>query len=225
MNKIFTEKEFNLAKSMDELKLKCYHCDKIFFKYKKEIKTILKRGIDKGKYCSVECRNNSRKNRTNVNCDNCNLVFEKKVTQITKSKSGKNFCSKSCAVTFNNKNKTYGTRRSKLESWIEERLIELYPNIEFHFNQKTAINSELDIYIPSLNIAFELNGIFHYEPIYGVDKFNQIKENDISKTKLCHEAKIDLCIIDTSSQINFKESTSKKFLEIIVKIINQRIND
>ena len=37
-----------------------------------------------------------------------------------------------------------------------------------------AINSELDVYVPSLNLAFELNGIFHYEPIYGEKKLNQI---------------------------------------------------
>ena len=102
-------------------------------------------------------------------------------------------------------------------------MTQLYPSIHIDFNQKKAINSELDIYIPSLNIAFELNGIFHYEPIYGTNKLRQIQENDISKSKACHEAKIDLCIIDTSTQKYFKESTSQKYLDIINNIIKERL--
>jgi len=47
----------------------------------------------------------------------------------------------------------------------------LYPDLVIHFNKKDAINSELDIYIPSLKLAFELNGIFHYEPIFGKENF------------------------------------------------------
>jgi hypothetical protein len=68
-----------------------------------------------------------------------------------------------------------------------------------------------------------LNGIFHYEPIYGVNKLDKIQSNDISKSKACFDAKIDLCIIDTSTQSYFKESTSQKYLNIIINIINERL--
>ena len=100
----------------------------------------------------------------------------------------------------------------------------MFPSLEIHFNKSEAISSELDIYVPSLNVAFELNGIFHYEPIYGVDKLERIQENDQSKTKACHEAKIDLCVIDTSAQKYVKPKTSQKYLDIIVKIINDRLS-
>ena len=83
---------------------------------------------------------------------------------------------------------------------MEEILPQLFPNIDFTFNDKTAINSELDIYIPNLKLAFELNGIFHYEPIYGKDKFQRIVENDNNKFQRCQENGISLCIIDTTSQ-------------------------
>ena len=72
-------------------------------------------------------------------------------------------------------------------------------------------------------MAFELNGIFHYEPIYGNDKLTKIQENDVSKSKACHEHKIDLCIIDTSQQKYVKPSTSQKYLIIIINIINERL--
>ena len=68
-----------------------------------------------------------------------------------------------------------------------------------------------------------MNGIFHYEPIYGINKLNQIQENDKSKTKLCHDLKIDLCIIDVSQQKYFTISTSQKYLDIITNIINERL--
>ena len=142
---------------------------------------------------------------------------------MKRSKSGNYFCSRSCSASFNNKNKTTGTRRSKLEAYIEEQLIELYPDLDLIFNGKEAIGSELDIHIPSLNLAFELNGIFHYEPIYGTDKLQQIQENDASKTKACHDAKIDLCIIDTSLQKRFSTKSSKKYIDIILKIIEERV--
>ena len=135
------------------------------------------------------------------------------------------FCNRSCAATYNNRNKTTGTRRSKLEKWLEEQLTELYKDLDIHFNRKDAIGSELDIYIPSLNLAFELNGIFHYEPIYGVDKLQQIKENDVSKSKSCHDAQIDFCVIDTSDQKYFKPKTAQKYLDIILKVINERFRD
>lgn len=135
------------------------------------------------------------------------------------------FCNMSCATLYNNTHKEYGYRRSKLEQWIEEQLIILYPNLEIHFNRKDAINSELDIYIPSLRLAFELNGIFHYEPIYSQEQFEKIQNNDQRKFKLCIEHNISLCIIDTSNQKQFKESTSKKYLDIITNIINNGLTD
>jgi hypothetical protein len=155
-----------------------------------------------------------------VSCLNCNVSFTKLQSAIKTHPN--NFCSRSCSASYNNKHKTHGNRRSKLEIWLEEQLTILYPDLEIHYNRKDAIGSELDIYIPSLNLAIELNGIFHYEPIYGKDKLNQIQQNDKSKSMLCFEHKIDLCIIDTSAQKYVKPSTSQKYLDIITTIIKER---
>ena len=170
--------------------------------------------------CSLNCWNKYQiSKKTIIYCTNCNNEFSKSPKEMKKSKSGNHFCSQSCAASYNNKHKKHGTRRSKLEQWLENKLTNQYPNLEIHFNRKDTIGSELDIYIPSLKLAFELNGIFHYEPIYGEDKLNQIQENDSNKFQMCQKQNISFCTIDTSSQKYFKENTSKKYLDIITKII------
>jgi hypothetical protein len=135
----------------------------------------------------------------------------------------KTFCNSSCAATYNNTHKTHGTRKSKLECYLETKLKELYPTLEFHFNKKDAIDSELDIYVPLLKLAFELNGIYHYEPIHGAKKLTEIQNNDHRKFQACLERNIELCIIDSSKLSYFKESNAKPYLEIVQKIIDQKI--
>lgn len=149
-------------------------------------------------------------------CLNCDKKFKGRKYEKRK------FCCQSCSGTYNNTHKTHGTRRSKLEKYLEKELIQLYPNLEIHFNRKNAINSELDIYIPSLKLAFELNGIFHYEPIFGEEKLEQIQNNDDRKFQACLQEGIELCIIDSSSLKYFKEQKAKKYLDIICDILEEK---
>jgi hypothetical protein len=219
MKPLYTKKDYDSVKSTQILPLKCYHCEKTFYKLKKYITSEIKLQKGELKFCSHECSHNSKNKKQFVICTNCGVKFEKQLCQIKTN----NYCSNSCNASYTNKHKSTGTRRSKLEIWLEEQLTNLYPNLDIHYNKTSTIGSELDIYIPSLNLAFELNGIFHYEPIYGVNKLQKIQENDNSKSKACHEAKIDLCIIDTSGQKYVKPSTSQKYLDIIINIINERL--
>lgn len=206
---------------MREYTLKCDHCQEDFSctarkwqqaRYDKKRKNL-------NHYCSKQCKykGKSISEKQQVSCQNCNKDFFKHHNQIKSSPN--HFCSRSCAATFNNQNKTHGTRRSKLEKYLEAKLVEFYPELEFHFNRKDAINSELDIYIPSLRLAFELNGIFHYEPIYGEDKLKSIQNNDGRKFQACVEKGIELCIIDTSALSYFKEKNAEKYLNIINYLI------
>jgi hypothetical protein len=173
-------------------------------------------------YCSNSCSHASKGHFVvECSCKSCGTKFKKNLSQIKKSKN--NFCSKSCAATYNNKNKKHGTRRSKLEIWLEEQLTVHYPNLEIHYNRKDAIGSELDIYIPSMKLAFELNGIFHYEPIFGEEKLDQIQTNDQNKFQSCIREGISLCIIDVSGMVNFKPKKAKKFLNIITDVISRGI--
>lgn len=224
MIKLFTEKEYNTAKSTDKLALCCKQCNKTFYYPKNTITSVLK-GNPRVKldYCSLFCLGKSQKKTVVTNCGNCGTKVERRNSEISKSKSKKLFCSRSCAATYNNTHKTTGTRVSKLEVYLQNTLPKLFPNLEIHFNRKDTINSELDIYIPSLKLAFELNGIFHYEPIFGNDKLTQIQNNDHRKFQACLEHNIELCLIDVSSLKYFKEKNAQKYLEIICNIIKQKV--
>ncbi len=198
---------------------KCKECDILFEKPLNEYKRSIK--LNRDIFCSRTCHGKYLKTGTIVSCKQCGQQIYRAKQVIQKSRHS--FCSRSCNITYNNKHKKYGTRRSKLEVYLEEKLVNLYPDLDIHFNRKDTIGSELDIYIPSLNLAFELNGIFHYEPIYGKDKLGKIQNNDISKSKACHDSKIDLCIIDTSQQKKFTYKSSIPYLTIIIDIINNSL--
>jgi len=213
---------YGSLKKRQKINFKCPGCDSIFSRMLRNVNPPHKMNT-KVYCCSVLCISLATKTLVKVECKNCSKLFIKSGSQIRQSKNN-NFCSKSCAATFNNKNKTHGTRRSKLEIWLEKKLTEKYGASFFDFNQKSAINSELDIYAPSLKLAFELNGIFHYEPIYSEEKLKQIQNNDGRKFQACIENGIELCIIDTSSQAYFKESTSVKYLDIICGVIDSKLS-
>lgn len=222
--KLYSEDLINQIKRHELLPCQCDVCGKVFKKKKKNILDAQQRNVENIDICSPQCKGSYQKKGEIVSCKVCGKKIYKKQADIKKSKSKYSFCSKSCSVTYNNKiGVPYGSRRSKLEKWLNERLDIIYPNIEIDYNKKDAINGELDIYIPSLKLAFELNGIFHYEAIFGDDKLSKIQNNDNRKFQACLEKGIELCVIDVSSQKYFKEKTSQKYLDIITNIITEKI--
>lgn len=223
MKPLFTEIEYENAKSQDKLPLECYTCGKTFYVLKKEITRVLKHNLQWCKYCSQKCHQEKNKKGIKTNCKHCGKEIYIPQREIRKNKNNNYFCSRSCSAIYNNSHKTKGVRVSKLEIFLQEKLLLSYPDIKFLFNDKTAINSELDIFIPQFNLAFELNGIFHYKPIYGKKKLKQIQNNDRIKIKLCKNSNIDLHIIDTTLQHNFNQETSQVYWEYIKNLIDSKL--
>lgn len=225
MIKLFTDQKFKTAKSRDLLPIICDNCGSMFYRTKHRIQATLK-AISSGNnsrslcYCNHQCQMNALYKSKEVVCKNCNRIFDRKVSAITKN----NFCSQSCAAIYNNTHKTKGNRRSKLEVWIEKKLQIIFPTLDFVFNEKEAVDSELDIYIPSLKLAFELNGPLHYEPIYGPDKLASIQNNDERKFQACLEKGIEFCIIDVSRLSYFKETNAIPYLDMIVSVISLKLS-
>lgn len=208
---LITQEEFDSLKYNDFISLKCEVCQKAYTRTKHSITSKYKLKAQNPRFCSRACHSFSMRNNETKSCKNCKETF------TVRDQPKKLFCSQSCAATFNNKNKTTGTRRSKLEIFLEQELTHLYPNLEIIYSAKTSIGSELDIFVPSLNIAFEIQGIFHYEPIYGQEKLEQIQKNDLEKIQKCKELGINLVHIDTRSQKKFSKKSSEPFLNILVQ--------
>lgn len=106
---------------------------------------------------------------------------------------------------------------------MEQQLTSLYPKLEIHYCRRDTINSELDVYIPSLRLAFEYNGIFHYEPIHGEERLAGIINNDKRKYQACLEHGIELCIIDTTRMRYCVPSRMGWVLDIVKDLINKKM--
>jgi len=223
MHPLYSQSEFDQSLSRDPLSLKCKFCHCTFYQPKHEIQKVIAGTKQKTfDFCSMRCFWSHQDTRRTVICATCQSPVVKSQKEILGSKSGNLFCSRSCSAKWTNTHKTHGTRVSKIEVWFSKRLPELYPDLMFHFNRTDAINGELDIYIPSLKLAFELNGIFHYEPIFGPDRLSKTQTNDCRKFQACLERNIELCTIDISSIKHFKEHIAQKFLDIIISVINEK---
>ena len=217
---LFTEDEYNKAKYRDLLLCKCDVCGNSFLQMKKNIYNNRK-FCKKHNLCSKKCQSLLQSKQKLVICKNCGKEFFKKEKDILRSKSGNNFCSSSCAASYNNSHKIYGYRRSKFEKYVEEVLKETFPNLEIIYNNSHIIGYELDIYIPSLKLAFEINGIFHYKPIFGEYKFQRTQEIDKAKLNECEVQGIQLIVIDISNIKTFSKENSKFLIkEIINKILD-----
>ena len=210
--------------NINKIKTKCDHCAKEIFITKYQIKNFNNHFCNKS--CAAKYKNAhtiyTKKEKTKVNCSHCNKELLKDNWAIANLKQF--FCNRTCQSKYQNIHNTSFSNRSKLEIYLENQLNLLYPNLNFSFNDRTTVGGlELDIYISSLKLAFELNGIVHYEPIYGPDQLSTVHKNDKRKFKFCHENNIGLAVIDTTSQKNFTEKSSLKYLDIITNIINQNL--
>jgi len=224
-----------LLVSLDDLKaascrqlipIECSCCGTSFNRPKNQLLARIKTGMHTPMYCGRSCLGNRGRKPVIVSCSQCGIEVAKPLSAVQRSKRRglvNHFCSNKCAGIYGAAHKKKGTRRAKLECWLEEQLVQLYPSLGIVFNKTGAIQAELDIYIPSLKLAFELNGVFHYEPIFGSNKLSQIQNKDRYKLHACTKAGIDLCVIDTSGVRYFKPKSSQRFLDIITRVIDDRM--
>lgn len=171
-------------------------------------------------FCSINCSNEYKRQYTNKGiCDYCGKEFIRPNVYGDKRQNHV-FCSQSCSAKYFNSHKEFGYRKSKAETWIVNQLKKDYPTLNIIENNVDILGKELDIYIPQLNIAFEINGIIHYKPIYGEEKFEKIKYNDKIKKELCENKNILLTTIDISDIKSFKEDKIISKYNYIKNLIN-----
>ncbi len=146
--------------------------------------------------------------------------FYKRYTKLPKN----NFCSSKCKGIFDSKsgigifdpNQTHVKLRSKLEEFLELKILEMFPYIELEICNRTLMSGlELDFYIPLINLAIEVNGIFHYEPIYSQELLNKIQIKDNRKIDFCFKQNIDLIII--KSIVDFHQNVGNNIWNLEIK--------
>lgn len=194
--------------------INCSQCNKIFLKAPSQIKN------KKNNFCSVECQHKFANKKVQVKCLVCDVLFMKYLCNSIKNP--RHCCSKECYYILIREKKDWGSTRSKLEIAIENKLNLLY-GFEIRYN-KTDIGYELDIYIPVLDLAIEINGIFHYEAIFGEKELLRRQEIDKEKVVECRELGIKLFVIDVSKDKNNKKVMAQRILEV-EGIVRDRIRE
>jgi len=212
MQLLIPQTELINYKSRDLISLKCEYCQKTFYRTKNYVLCAIKGNSHSSlRFCSNHCKFLTQYRNIKLKCDQCNKEIIKKPSHI--NGFVKHFCSQSCAAIYHNIHKTTGYRRSKLEFYLENHLKKEFPNLNIQFNDRKTIGFELDIYIPSLNLAFEINGIHHYQPIY--KNYQRTIEIDQLKPILCNKLNIQLHTFNVSSIKIFQPIIGEHILKII----------
>lgn len=189
--------EFTNADKNNKFELLCEYCGKSFFKKKKKIAKVIDDPLTKKyRFCSLGCF--------------FNHFIE-------------NYIQKPQYEDFTYPSKIKKKRRSKNEIYIEEQLKQYYENLEIIYDSSKIIGYNLDIFIPELNIAIDINGLHNYKPIFGKTSFKITKQNNRNKIIECRKKDIKLYTINTSEQKRFNEESSQKYVEKIKKIINHHL--
>jgi very-short-patch-repair endonuclease len=74
---------------------------------------------------------------------------------------------------------------SKLEKYLLNKLISDGYKVDFH-KEQSLLNTKLqiDLFLPTLNIAIEVDGLSHFEPVWGSDALKRNQGYDNKKTGL-----------------------------------------
>lgn len=107
----------------------------------------------------------------------------------------------------------------KSEAQLFALVSSIYPDTIYQYRSDWLGSQSLDIFIPSISVGIEYQGVQHYKPIEyfgGEDHFRQQQENDNRKRKLCIQNGVILIEWPYSKKIN-KENLAECLSTIIAK--------
>lgn len=170
-------------------------------------------------FCSRVCSSKFQDKKDDVECFVCGKQFKK--SHYKSKNKPRHCCSLDCVKVLNNNFKDWGSSRSKLEFAIENHLGIIFSVLDIRYN-KTDTGYELDIFIPDLKLAIEINGIHHYENIFKNNRFERTQQIDREKIVKCNELGINLIVIDVSRDGQSKRIQAQRISEV-EQIIRDRI--
>lgn len=219
---LISKLEFSKLHHKTLVACQCKQCGIIYHRSKHHLTTLHNNGHP-AEYCSKTCSGLARRKKIERKCAWCGTTILKKPSQCH---GEHDFCSCSCSTRYKNKHKNYCTRRSKLEIFLEGQIRKEYSFLEFTCNNRQIISPlELDFYFPTLKFAMELNGIVHYEPIYGDNTLNHVQGKDQRKVHICEDKGIELAVIDASACGHLTENNKIKYWSAIKELLDRVIQN
>lgn len=116
---------------------------------------------------------------------------------------------------------------SKLEKFLLNKLIENNYKVDFHKEQILSNTKlQIDLFLPKDNIAIEVDGPSHYEPVWGQDSLNKNRAYDQKKTGLIIGKGIKLIRIKQTGDYSNARAliVTRKLLELLKDIRNSKDN-
>lgn len=197
----------------------CLLCNERVLKYKSQI-------VSGNIFCNSKCSGifnaetirNKLQKQVKRKCENCNLeisvtqssLFNRETRLYHKHK----FCSRKCngiylanqKLGIHDPSNTYTKNRSSLEEFLEEKIRRNLPYLEIDLNNRSLIDGyELDIYIPEIKLAIEVNGICHFKKVYKNQKLEKMQQKDKYKIEKCKKLGIELIVIPFIKRLYLKE--------------------
>lgn len=208
-------------RSRDPVPFLCPQCNTLFHRPKNVVQRRFGQKDNAQKlFCSKQCQNNSQHKKFEVNCSHCGNTIFRTPADYKDTKSGRFFCNRACAASFNMKLRKK-SRRSKCEVLLFKLLRKQFPFLRMIPNDKTMLDGyEVDIAIPEIKLGIEWNGIVHFKPIYGQERLNKIQKRDADKQRKAVELGVQLMVMpDLNSRSRYVEKAAVEITKIIKQLV------
>lgn len=113
---------------------------------------------------------------------------------------------------------------SKLEKFLLNGLLENGIDVKFHYEQM-LVNTKLqiDLYVPSINLAIEVDGPSHFDAVWGEETLKKTKTYDNKKQGLIIGK--GMLLVRIKQKMDFSVARSRLVLEKLISLIEEINND